>query len=88
MPNIQLLPITLHLQSLVFFFFCINGYKSKFGGVLQECRGYGYADMMQMKKLVIDLFDGSLQPQNKTKLNAQHSICLGTCLLPDIFIIV
>ncbi len=33
-----------------FFFFGIDGYKSKFSCFLQECRGYGYVDMMQMKK--------------------------------------
>jgi hypothetical protein len=49
MPNIQPLLGTLHLHFLIFF--CIDKYKSKSGSVLQECRGYGYVDMMQLKKL-------------------------------------
>jgi hypothetical protein len=45
--------------------------------------------MMQMKKLcLIDFFDGSLQLQNKTKLNTEHKGCLETCLLHEIFVVV
>jgi hypothetical protein len=40
------------------------------------------------KTFVLNFFDGSLQPQNKTKLNAQHRKHLETCLLQEIFVIV
>ncbi len=40
------------------------------------------------KNFVLDFFDGSLQPHNKIKLNAQHNKHLGICLLLDIFIVV
>jgi hypothetical protein len=63
-------------------------YKSKSGGVLQECPRYRHVDIMQMKNNCPNFFDGSLQPQNKTKLNAQCRRRLETCLLHEIFVVV
>jgi len=38
-------------QYPTFVFFWYKQVQIQFDGVLQECRGYGYVDMMQMKKL-------------------------------------
>ncbi len=88
--NLQMIIDAHHLTStwnstfkLFSFFFCIDGYKSKSSGVLQKCRGYGYVDIMQMKKIVLSFFDISLLLQNKTKLSAQHRRHLETCLLQE-----
>jgi hypothetical protein len=40
------------------------------------------------KKNVLKFFDGSFQPQNKTKRNAQHKRLLETCLFYEIFVVV
>ncbi len=44
--------LELYIYTLPITFFTYT-YKSKFGGVLQECHGYGYVDMMQMKKKIL-----------------------------------
>jgi len=63
-------------------------YKSKSNGVLQERRGYGYRDMVQLNKFFLNFFGGTFLLQNKTKLNAQHNTHLGRCLVGDIFVVV
>jgi hypothetical protein len=40
------------------------------------------------RKNVLIFFYATFMPQNKTKLNAQHSTLLGTCLFGDKFVVV
>jgi hypothetical protein len=87
MPNLQPLLGTLHLHFSKKKI-SIGGYKSKFDGVRQEYHGYGYRDMMQMKNLYSIFFYGTFQSQNKTKLNAQNNLSLGTYQVGDILVMV
>jgi hypothetical protein len=63
-------------------------YKSKFDGVRQEHCGYGYHDMMQMKKFNPFFFLFNPSTSNKINLNAQNNPCLGTCQVGVIIIMV
>jgi hypothetical protein len=83
MPNIQPLFSTLHQQFLVFFS-SIYGYKSKFGGVEQECCGYGYCDMLQMKIINWVILINPFKLTKKTKLDAQNNPHLQTFVFGDI----
>jgi len=54
------------------------------------CKNAMDMDMLtwcKWKKKVLNFSNGSLQPQNKTKLNAQHRRRLETCLLHEIFVV-
>ncbi len=64
----------LKLYNYIFqFLFLTDEYKSKCGGVWQECCEYGSSDMMQMKSFILRFSDWTLQPQNATKLDAQKT---------------
>jgi hypothetical protein len=80
--------LCLEFYIYIFQIFLINEYKSKSSGVWQECCGYGYYDMMQMKKFYPRLLWLSSPLWKKTKLNVQNNPCLATCLVGDIYVIV
>jgi len=80
------------LESLPFtifsWFFSINEYKSKYGGVQKKCRGYGYHDMFQMKELCPITLIEPFNLNKKAKLNAQNNPHLGTSPISGTFIVV
>jgi hypothetical protein len=87
MPSIQPLLGILYLYSLAYFFVHMgtNPNSAMFCKIIMDM------DMLKWckwKKFVLNFFERSLQPQNKTKLNTQHRKCLETCILHEIFVIV
>jgi hypothetical protein len=87
MPNIQPLPRILCLHSLVFSV-AQTGTNPNLMVFYKSAMDMDMLTWCKWKTIVLNFFDGSFQPQNKTKLNAQHRRRLEICLFQRIFVVV
>jgi hypothetical protein len=75
-------------STLFNFLFSTVGYKSKYDGLWQEYRGYGYCDICKWRTSIPFFLDGTFQFQYTSKLNAQNTLSLGTCKVGDILVVI
>ncbi len=87
MPNIQPLPETLHLHSLVVFSLQI-GTNPNLMVFDKSNVDMGIMTWCKWSSSILFFFDGTLQLWNATGLIAQNNPSLGSCLVGDIFIVV
>jgi hypothetical protein len=87
MPSIQPLLEIMHLHSSTFF----SPHASTNPNLMVFDKSIMDMDTLKWHKWktsTLFFFDGTFQSQNKTKLNTQNSLSLGTCQVGDILVVV